>query len=85
MSKKALGTLVLVLGFSGVGVGAADEMVIRNATILTITKGTFTNGSILIRDGKIAEVGTSVSVPSGADVLEAKLEIRKIHEVPTLT
>ena len=72
MSKKALATLVVFLGFSGVGVGAADEMVIRNTTILTITKGTFTNGSILIRDGKIAEVGTSVSVPFGADVLEAK-------------
>ena len=45
--------------------------VIQNATILTITNGTIENGSILIRDGKIAEVGTDVSVPSGAHVVDA--------------
>ena len=33
---------------------AGPVTVIRNATVLTITKGTF-QGSILIRDGKIVE------------------------------
>ncbi len=45
--------------------------VIQNATILTVTGGTIENGSILIRDGKIAEVGTEVSVPRGAHVIDA--------------
>ncbi len=45
--------------------------VIQNATILTVTGGTIENGSILIRDGKIAEVGTDVSVPRGAHVIDA--------------
>jgi imidazolonepropionase-like amidohydrolase len=45
--------------------------VIQNATILTITNGTIENGSILIRNGKIAEVGTDVSVPRGAHVVDA--------------
>ena len=45
--------------------------VIQNATILTVTRGTIENGSILIRDGKIAEVGTDVSVPRGAHVIDA--------------
>src|SRR5262249_61581543 len=40
------------------------------ATILTITKGTV-NGSILIRDGKIAEVGEKVMEPSDAKVIDA--------------
>ncbi|MCZ6917882.1 MAG: amidohydrolase family protein [Gemmatimonadetes bacterium] len=45
--------------------------VIQNATILTVTGGTIENGSIVIRDGKIAEVGTNVSVPGGAHVIDA--------------
>ena len=45
--------------------------VIQNATILTITGGTIENGSVLIRNGKIAEVGTDVSVPGGAHVIDA--------------
>src|SRR5262245_13368200 len=43
------------------GVGAASETLIKNATILTASHGTINNGSILIRDGKIAEVGTNVN------------------------
>ena len=45
---------------------------IRNATILTVTNGTIENGSILIRDGRIAEVGTTVSAPNGAHVIDAE-------------
>ena len=35
---------------------------IRNATIMTGAGPTITNGSVLLRDGKIAEVGTSVTM-----------------------
>jgi imidazolonepropionase-like amidohydrolase len=43
---------------------------IRNATIVTVTRGTITNGTVLIRDGKIAAVGTNVQIPAGADVYD---------------
>ena len=43
---------------------------IRNATIVTVTRGTINNGTVLIKDGKIAAVGTNVSIPSGADVYD---------------
>jgi imidazolonepropionase-like amidohydrolase len=46
--------------------------VIQNATILTITHGTIEHGAVLIRDGRIAEVGKSVAVPPGATVIDAK-------------
>jgi imidazolonepropionase-like amidohydrolase len=49
---------------------AGDTTVIRNATVLTVTKGTF-QGSILIRDGKIVEAGEKVLVPDGARVIDA--------------
>ena len=45
----------------------AREVLIKNATILTASHGTINNGSILIRNGKIAEVGTNVNA-SGANV-----------------
>ena len=47
---------------------AATPIVIQNATILTVTKGTLT-GSILIRDGKIAAVGETIMAPPGATVI----------------
>jgi len=49
----------------------ADVTVIQNATILTVSQGTIENGSILIRDGKIAEIGTDIRVPNNAKVIDA--------------
>ena len=43
---------------------------IRNTTILTGTKGTIQNGTIVLRGGKIAAVGTNVAIPAGADVVD---------------
>ena len=43
---------------------------IRNATIVTVTRGTITNGTVLMRDGKIAAVGTNVQIPAGAEVYD---------------
>ncbi len=52
--------------------GGTGVTVIQNATILTVTKGTIEDGSILIRNGKIAEVGKNVRVPQGATVIDGK-------------
>ena len=53
------------------GLAAAQVTVVKNATILTVTKGTIENGSILIRAGKIAAVGKTVDTPAGATVIDA--------------
>jgi imidazolonepropionase-like amidohydrolase len=50
---------------------AAPVILIQNATILTVSHGTIEHGSILIKDGKIAEVGTSIKAPKDAQVLDA--------------
>jgi len=45
---------------------------LRGATILTLSKsGTIENGSILIRGGKIAEVGRDLRAPEGFTVIDA--------------
>jgi len=48
----------------------AENIVIRNATIMTVTKGTV-QGSVVIKDGKIAEVGDKVMMPQSAIVIDA--------------
>src|SRR5215472_1165981 len=48
----------------------AETYVIQNATIMTVSKGTL-KGSVVVRDGKIVEVGEKVMVPSGAKVIDA--------------
>src|ERR1700744_6283352 len=50
---------------------AAPVILIQNATILTVSHGTIEHGSILIKDGKIAEVGESVKAPKDAQVIDA--------------
>ena len=51
--------------------GAGPVTVIRNATVLTVTKGTIEKGTIVIRGGKIAAVGANVDVPRGATEIDA--------------
>ncbi|HEY7336865.1 MAG TPA: amidohydrolase [Bryobacteraceae bacterium] len=48
----------------------AETIVIRNATILTVSNGTL-KGSILVRDGKIADLGDQIKIPEGARIVDA--------------
>ena len=50
--------------------GNAETIVIQNATIMTVSQGTV-KGSVVVKDGKIAEVGEKVLVPQGATVIDA--------------
>jgi imidazolonepropionase-like amidohydrolase len=46
---------------------------IRGGTVFTITRGTIQNGTVILRDGKIAAVGgPGTDVPAGAEVVDAK-------------
>jgi imidazolonepropionase-like amidohydrolase len=65
--RKFIGGLLLA---PVAAMAAGGDIVIRNAKILTVTKGSF-DGSILIRNGKIAEVGPNVTAPAGARVIDA--------------
>jgi imidazolonepropionase-like amidohydrolase len=48
-----------------------NEVLIKNATVLTVSKGTIKNGSVLIRDGKVAAVGTNIAASPGVMVIDA--------------
>lgn len=46
--------------------------VIRNARIVTLAGPDIENGTVVIRDGKIDAVGANLSVPAGAQTIEAR-------------
>ena len=43
---------------------------LRGGTVYTVTKGILPNATVLVRDGKIAAVGTNVTVPADAQVVD---------------
>ena len=49
---------------------AAQDVAIRNATIITIARGDITNGTVVVRNGKITAVGANVQVPAGVRVID---------------
>jgi imidazolonepropionase-like amidohydrolase len=68
--------LSALLGLASAAMGApvpdaSPVILIQNATILTVSHGTIERGSILIKDGKIAEVGSSIKAPKDAMVIDA--------------
>jgi imidazolonepropionase-like amidohydrolase len=49
----------------------SGDLLIRNATVMTATHGTLANADILVKNGKIAEVGTNLRAGSNARVVDA--------------
>jgi imidazolonepropionase-like amidohydrolase len=52
-------------------VSSSGTTLIKNATILTVTKGTLEGSDLLIQNGKIAQIGKNLPVPAGARVVDA--------------
>ena len=50
---------------------AHHDVVIKNATVMTVTHGNITNGSVWIHDGKIMAVGETITMPYTAAVIDA--------------
>jgi imidazolonepropionase-like amidohydrolase len=74
-------TFVLILFSAAAGLTAAHadqspppqvaDVVIRNATVMTVTHGTLEHASVWLHNGKIAGVGERVSAPAEAMVVDA--------------
>src|SRR5580700_7637709 len=67
--------LTLLLASAAVSAQSQDashhDVVIKNATVMTVTHGNITNGSVYIKDGKIAAVGETVDAPASATIIDA--------------
>lgn len=64
--------LVFGTGLSGQAAETAADIpiLIRNATVYTVSSGVLTGASILIRNGRIVEVGKSMAAPDGATLID---------------
>ncbi|MFC1793837.1 amidohydrolase family protein [Planctomycetota bacterium] len=81
MSKKHIRHVVpmplLVLAVSMIFIvsplSAAEEVTaIRGGDLYTITGGIIKNGTILIKDGKISDIGQNIEIPEKAKVIDAR-------------
>lgn len=67
--RALVASLVLFAGANAFGA----DVLIRGAKVHTIgAQGTIANGDVLIHDDKIAAVGTGLTAPAGAAVIDAK-------------
>lgn len=67
---------IILLGFapawSQVQKAKTGVYVLTNASIQTVTNGVITNGTIVISGGKITDIGTTITPPQGATVINCQ-------------
>jgi imidazolonepropionase-like amidohydrolase len=61
----------LALTVTGYSQSERGNVLVKNGTVITITKGTLENTDVLVRDGKIAQVGKNITAPAGVRVVDA--------------
>ena len=64
--------LTLFVAFLGSMPASAQDLLISNGTVLTITNGDLPDTDVLIRDGKIVEIGQNLEAPEGVRVIDAQ-------------
>jgi imidazolonepropionase-like amidohydrolase len=67
---KTIAALSAAFGVA-VSAASAQTIAIMNGQVHTITNGVIENGDVIIRDGRIAQVGADLSAPEGATVVDA--------------
>lgn len=66
--KRTILFFLLTLAFGATALAQSnEEILIKNATVMTASHGTIEGGAILIRNGKIAAVGKVAEVKAGAN------------------
>lgn len=73
--KKMKKIIIPIIALLSVSTGFAQtktgSMLIKNGTVLTITKGTLENSDVLVEKGKITRVGKNIQAPAGVEVIDA--------------
>jgi len=73
MKKATVFLLLISINLISLTLASAqskNEVLIRNATVLTAAKGTLENTDILIKDGKITRIGKNLKAASNAQTID---------------
>ncbi len=62
---------LLLLAVGSAVPAAAQDLLIKGGTVLTITGGNLPGTDVLVRDGKIVEIGPNLRAPRGVRVIDA--------------
>ena len=69
--------IYLIAAFLGLGVGISQAQVqkgsvlIKNATVLTVTKGNLESSDVLVQNGIITQLGKNLTAPAGINTIDA--------------
>ena len=69
--------IYLIAAFLGLGVGFTQAQVqkgnvlIKNATVLTVTKGNLESSDVLVQNGIITQLGKNLTAPAGVNTIDA--------------
>lgn len=69
--------IYLIAAFFGLGVGMSQAQVqkgsvlIKNATVLTVTKGNLESSDVLVQNGVITQIGKNLTAPAGVNAIDA--------------
>ncbi len=56
--------------------GTCEAVVIEHATLYPATGSVISDGTIVITDGKISDIGTAVNKPAGARIIDGRVHWR---------
>lgn len=71
-NKRIIIGLIVCLSLLGLmNVSYGQDLLIKNGTLLTVTKGEIQNGDILIIDGLIKKIGRDIKAPEGIRIIDA--------------
>ena len=72
MHRKLTLSSILFCTFTLISFGASPEpILIKNGTVITVTRGTIENGDVLLKNGKIDKVGKGIKAPDKALIIDA--------------
>ncbi|HEV2494786.1 MAG TPA: amidohydrolase family protein [Terriglobia bacterium] len=71
MLRKIVIAAAVIIAAGVAPAAAQNTIAITGAKVLTVSHGVIENGTVLVENGKIAAVGANVTVPTGAQVIDA--------------
>ncbi len=71
MNRKTISFIICLSLAVFSSLSSGQDLLIKNGTVLTVTKGTILNGDVLILNGIIKKIGKDLKTPEGIKIVDA--------------